>query len=68
MSNNFAKEFEPALYSFLPSDDVKELYVYLLMRYSLEAGGKRVRPQLVYEFNRACSGNSETAAYFAASG
>lgn len=66
MSNNFAKEFEPALYSFLPSDDVKERKLIEAMRYSLEAGGKRVRPQLVYEFNRACSGNSETAAYFAA--
>ena len=35
------------------------------MRYSLEAGGKRVRPMLVMEFNAVCGGNPETALPFA---
>lgn len=36
------------------------------MRYSLLAGGKRLRPILVLEFCRICGGNWETAAPFAA--
>ncbi|MCI1268905.1 MAG: polyprenyl synthetase family protein [Ruminococcus sp.] len=31
------------------------------MNYSLEAGGKRIRPVLVYEFCRACGGNLRQA-------
>ncbi len=35
------------------------------MKYSLEAGGKRVRPQLVFEFSRLCGGSDDAAAPFA---
>lgn len=36
------------------------------MRYSLLAGGKRLRPIFVFDFCRMCGGNWETAAPFAA--
>jgi len=35
------------------------------MNYSLEAGGKRVRPRLVFEFNALCKGKEEAAVPFA---
>ena len=36
------------------------------MRYSLLAGGKRLRPVFVFDFCRMCGGNWEQAAPFAA--
>ena len=45
---------ENALYGYLPSTDLKEGKLIEAMRYSLEAGGKRVRPMLVLEFNKLC--------------
>ena len=35
------------------------------MAYSLEAGGKRVRPYLVFSFNSLCGGSEESATAFA---
>lgn len=47
-----------ALISFLPeSDDV----VSRAMRYSVENGGKRIRPQLVLEFCKVCGGDIQKA-------
>lgn len=40
--------------------------LFQAMRYSLLAGGKRLRPLLVLEFCRVCGGNSEKAMPFAA--
>ncbi len=40
--------------------------LFSAMRYSLLAGGKRLRPLLVLEFCRLCGGNNDTAYPFAA--
>lgn len=40
--------------------------LYDAMRYSLMAGGKRLRPIFVYEFCRMCGGEWEKAVHFAA--
>lgn len=56
MSSNTVNEdiklIEEALENFLPSGDCLEKNVVDAMRYSLMAGGKRVRPRLVLEFAR----------------
>lgn len=55
---NHIEKINAALDSFLPkSDDV----VSRAMRYSVENGGKRIRPELVLSFCEACGGNSENA-------
>lgn len=56
---------EKSLYGYIPE---KYLYIDKLfnsMRYSVEAGGKRVRPRLVLEFSRLCGGSDEAAMPFA---
>ena len=53
---------EAYLASAVPGDDV----VSEAMRYSLEGGGKRIRPCLTLEFCRVCGGDVETALPFAA--
>lgn len=50
--NHDIELIEAALEGFLPSDDCLEKSVIDAMRYSLMAGGKRVRPRLVLEFAR----------------
>ena len=61
MNNTYLSMIEKALYGYLPSSDTSEGKLIDAMRYSLEAGGKRVRPMLVMEFNAVCGGNPETA-------
>lgn len=63
---NFTEYIEKELFSYLPGSDCSEKVLIDSMSYSLEAGGKRVRPQLVLEFNKICSGNPEAAMPFAA--
>ncbi len=65
MNNRFLQPIEEALYDYLPSADCRERKLVEAMRYSLEAGGKRVRPMLVMEFNALCGGKPETALPFA---
>lgn len=65
MNNRFLPQIEEALYNYLPSADCRERKLIEAMRYSLEAGGKRVRPMLVMEFNALCGGKPETALPFA---
>ena len=65
MNNTYLSMIEKALYGYLPSSDTSEGKLIDAMRYSLEAGGKRVRPMLVMEFNAVCGGNPETALPFA---
>ncbi len=50
------------MFDFLPGGDCREAKLIESMKYSLEAGGKRVRPRLVFEFNALCGGNPEAAA------
>ena len=56
---------EQLLFDCLPKGDHREQVLIDAMRYSLEAGGKRVRPRLVYEFAVLCGGSDEAAAPFA---
>ena len=65
MNNTYLSMIEKALYGYLPSSDTSEGKLIDAMRYSLEAGGKRVRPMLVMEFNAVCGGKPETALPFA---
>ena len=65
MNNHYLKLIEEALYGYLPSADCREKKLIESMRYSLEAGGKRVRPMLVMEFNALCGGKPEAALPFA---
>ena len=65
MNKSYFTIIENALYNYLPSSDRKEGKLIDSMRYSLEAGGKRVRPMLVLEFNALCGGRTETALPFA---
>lgn len=65
MNNQFLNQIENALYSFLPDSNCREKTLIESMKYSLEAGGKRVRPRLVLEFNTLCGGKTEAALPFA---
>lgn len=56
---------ENELYGYVPSGDSREKVLYDAMLYSLEAGGKRVRPRLVLEFNALCGGDINAALPFA---
>lgn len=62
---DYLKTTEEALEKYLPSNDCKEYKLIEAMHYSLSAGGKRVRPRLVFEFNALCNGFPEGAIPFA---
>ncbi len=64
-SIDYAALCEQSLFTFLPDDKCREKKLINSMKYSLEAGGKRVRPSLVFEFNALCSGRAECAVPFA---
>lgn len=65
MKTDYISYTEKYLYDFLPDSNCKEKKLIDSMKYSLEAGGKRVRPQLVFEFSELCNGKPEYAAPFA---
>lgn len=65
MNSIYLGMIEKALYGYLPSTDCREGKLIESMKYSLEAGGKRVRPRLVMEFNALCGGKDEAALPFA---
>ena len=65
MNNHYLKLIEESLYGFLPPLDCRERKLIDAMRYSLEAGGKRVRPLLGMECNALCGGKPEAALPFA---
>lgn len=52
---------EKELMGFVPDNLVLEKILTDSMNYSLEAGGKRVRPQLVLEFAKLCGGDCKKA-------
>ena len=60
-----SSRIDTALFGYLPSGDLREQALIDSMRYSLEAGGKRVRPRLVLEFCELCGGDIEAALPFA---
>lgn len=58
----YAERVNAALETYLPQPkELLQRHVAEAMRYSVEAGGKRIRPVLVLEFCRACKGAEELA-------
>lgn len=57
----YAEITEKALEKYLPQVDCLQGSVIRAARYSLSAGGKRIRPTLVMEFCRVCGGEAEDA-------
>src|SRR5215211_7271629 len=55
------KRIDRALNDFLPKADVRPATIHKAMRYSVFAGGKRLRPILCLEAAEACAGNAESA-------
>lgn len=64
--NEHVKLIEDNIMSFVPKTDKAYSVIEEAMKYSLEAGGKRVRPVLVLEFCRVCGGEAKNALPFAA--
>ncbi len=62
---NDLKMIEDALYSYLPTDNALIKLLFDSMKYSVDAGGKRIRPQLVLDFCRLCGGDDKAALPFA---
>ncbi len=56
---------EKALARLLPEEDCPQRTLLEACRYSLLAGGKRIRPCLLLEFYRLCGGNPQKALPFA---
>ena len=52
---------EEKLYSFLPCGELKQKRVVDATKYSLSAGGKRIRPVLLLKFCEMCGGKAEKA-------
>lgn len=69
MYNSRQKEYislvDHKLAEYLPEEDLMQADLIQAMRYSLLAGGKRIRPILVLEFCRICGGEEKTALPFA---
>ncbi len=61
----YADEINIALSKSITSDELPQKKVFDAMSYSLNGGGKRVRPILVLEFARLCGVEKETAMPFA---
>ncbi len=59
--SDYAEMTEEALYKYLPEPECLQKNVIRAARYSLSAGGKRIRPALVMEFCRVCGEDPETA-------
>ena len=56
---------EKELVSYLPQENEYIKTLVDSMKYSLTAGGKRVRPMLAIEFSKLCGGNEECVMPFA---
>ncbi len=63
--NEYIEMINNELLLHLPEADQGQKEVVRAMRYSLENGGKRLRPVLVLEFCRVCGGDVEKALPFA---
>lgn len=60
------KEVEDIIYEYLPEEDGKQATVMAAMNYSVKAGGKRLRPLFMLEFNRLFGGDDEEVKPFMA--
>ncbi|OCA03843.1 polyprenyl synthetase family protein [Akkermansia glycaniphila] len=56
-----AEQVDQALDSMLPPDTASPATIHQAMRYSIFAGGKRIRPVLCIAAAEACGGNAATA-------
>lgn len=65
MLHGYQQQIEAYLDGFFVQNDPQK-HLYEAMRYSLLAGGKRIRPVLVLEFCRVCGGDWQKALPFAA--
>ena len=63
--SNYRSAVEDALGRFVPENSLAQSELFRAMRYSLLAGGKRIRPILVLEFCGLCGGDQEAALPFA---
>lgn len=63
--SDYLPAVEGALERFVPEPSLLQSELFRAMRYSLLAGGKRIRPVLVLEFCGLCGGNQEAALPFA---
>jgi geranylgeranyl diphosphate synthase type II len=61
MLSEYSEIIENRIYDFLPSGDPDYKILTDAMRYSLSAGGKRIRPSLTLEFCRICGGSIDDA-------
>lgn len=59
------KKIDKALNSYLPEKENPQSVIYTAMRYSLFAGGKRLRPILMLECAKMCGGNESEVMPFA---
>ena len=71
MVNKLLKEYQTFIEQYLDQncfryDTEPQQVLFDCMRYSLLAGGKRLRPIFVFDFCRMCGGDWKTAAPFAA--
>jgi geranylgeranyl diphosphate synthase, type II len=55
------KEIDRALHLYLPKENAKPATIHKAMRYSMFAGGKRLRPILCLAAAEACGGQTATA-------
>lgn len=63
--NGYTKIIEKELLSYIPKNYKYEKILIDSMKYSLMAGGKRIRPILAIEFAKLCGGTQEAAMPFA---
>lgn len=61
MLAEYAEMTEEALEKYLPETECLQKTLINAARYSLSAGGKRLRPALVMEFCKVCGGEPDTA-------
>lgn len=61
MLAEYAEMTEEALEKYLPETECLQKTLINAARYSLSAGGKRLRPALVMEFCKICGGEPDTA-------
>ncbi|NLJ31443.1 MAG: polyprenyl synthetase family protein [Clostridiales bacterium] len=65
VQQSYLSQIELKLNELLPEEPLLQAGLIQAMRYSLLAGGKRIRPVLVLEFCRLCGGEPQTALPFA---
>ncbi len=63
--SDYLSAVESALERYVPEPSLLQTELFRAMRYSLLAGGKRIRPVLVLEFCGLCGGDQEAALPFA---